>query len=266
MSPAYGFGGFLKAAEGGAGTENVCSPGKPEGAHGSVRRPHETAEGRRTETGARRNLRNDLLVAADSGTNTMSSSKWAARQKAMWIRNLVGVTLMTSSHPPGPRRLSWHRSMPGSQGQFAKLSAMSFSLSSQVHWLSQPPDVLRAPWEMCSETLSELDGETAVGGKHKRSEPRRHGSEKETRTIRRAENGMKRVLQINTYRDQKISNQSAPPIYFTEIFMYNRSLNVYVLRINKLFSDFSKALTVSLAALSWTRCPAHSWINTQCSG
>ncbi|XP_071655102.1 uncharacterized protein [Patagioenas fasciata] len=184
MSPAYGFGGFLKAAEGGAGTENVCSPGKPEGAHGSVRRPHETAEGRRTETGARRNLRNDLLVAADSGTNTMSSSKWAARQKAMWIRNLVGVTLMTSSHPPGPRRLSWHRSMPGSQGtstallppapsavtrQFAKLSAMSFSLSSQVHWLSQPPDVLRAPWEMCSETLSELDGETAVGGKHKRS-------------------------------------------------------------------------------------------------
>ncbi|XP_071655161.1 uncharacterized protein [Patagioenas fasciata] len=163
MSPAYGFGGFLKAAEGGAGTENVCSPGKPEGAHGSVRRPHETAEG------ARRNLRNDLLVAADSGTNTMSSSKWAARQKAMWIWNLVGVTLMTSSHPPGPRRLSWHRSMPGSQGQFAKLSAMSFSLSSQVHWLSQPPDVLRAPWEMCSETLSELDGETAVGGKHKRS-------------------------------------------------------------------------------------------------
>lgn len=35
-----------QTAEGRAGTENVCSPGKPEGAYGSVRRPHETAEGK----------------------------------------------------------------------------------------------------------------------------------------------------------------------------------------------------------------------------
>lgn len=35
-----------QTAEGWAGTEDVCSPGKPEGAYGSVRRPHETAEGK----------------------------------------------------------------------------------------------------------------------------------------------------------------------------------------------------------------------------
>lgn len=35
-----------QTAEGWAGTEDVCSPGKPEGAYGSARRPHETAEGK----------------------------------------------------------------------------------------------------------------------------------------------------------------------------------------------------------------------------
>lgn len=35
-----------QTAEGWAGTEDVCSPGKPQGAYGSVRRPHETAEGK----------------------------------------------------------------------------------------------------------------------------------------------------------------------------------------------------------------------------
>lgn len=35
-----------QAAEGWAGTEDVCAPGKPKGADGSARRPHETAEGK----------------------------------------------------------------------------------------------------------------------------------------------------------------------------------------------------------------------------
>lgn len=35
-----------QAAEGWAGTEDVCAPGKPTGADGSARRPHETAEGK----------------------------------------------------------------------------------------------------------------------------------------------------------------------------------------------------------------------------
>ncbi|XP_071655247.1 dystrobrevin alpha-like isoform X8 [Patagioenas fasciata] len=91
---------------------------------------------------ARRNLRNDLLVAADSGTNTMSSSKWAARQKAMRIRNLVGVTLMTSSHPPGPRRLSWHRSMPGSQGTSTALLPPAPSAVTRGYLLNSPPQPL----------------------------------------------------------------------------------------------------------------------------
>lgn len=35
-----------QTAEGRAGTEDVCSPGEPKRAYGSVRRPHETAEGK----------------------------------------------------------------------------------------------------------------------------------------------------------------------------------------------------------------------------
>uniref|UniRef100_A0A8B9T5X4 Dystrobrevin alpha n=2 Tax=Anas platyrhynchos TaxID=8839 RepID=A0A8B9T5X4_ANAPL len=42
-----------ETAERRAGTKDVCSPGKPKGAYGSVRRPHETAEGRRIETDPR---------------------------------------------------------------------------------------------------------------------------------------------------------------------------------------------------------------------
>lgn len=38
-----------------------------------------------------------------------------------------------------------------------------------MYCLSQPPDVLHALLEMCGETLSELDGETAISEKHKKS-------------------------------------------------------------------------------------------------
>lgn len=38
-----------------------------------------------------------------------------------------------------------------------------------MYCLSQPPDVLHALLEMCSETLSELDGEIAISEKHKKS-------------------------------------------------------------------------------------------------
>lgn len=38
-----------------------------------------------------------------------------------------------------------------------------------MYCLSQPPDVLHALLEMCSETLSELDGEIAISEKHRRS-------------------------------------------------------------------------------------------------
>lgn len=38
-----------------------------------------------------------------------------------------------------------------------------------MYCLSQPPDVLHALLEMCGETLSELDGEIAIGEKHKKS-------------------------------------------------------------------------------------------------
>lgn len=44
-----------------------------------------------------------------------------------------------------------------------------FFLFPNVYCLSQPPDVLHALLEMCSETLSELDGEIAISEKHKKS-------------------------------------------------------------------------------------------------
>lgn len=75
-----------QTAEGWAGTEDVCAPGKPKGAYGSVRRPHETAEGKELH----------LLLPR----KTQSEVKWERRGRKCNHRILQNLTAFTHNIPP----------------------------------------------------------------------------------------------------------------------------------------------------------------------